>query len=250
MADRRDNRSFARAVGKARGRDAAVAVFTALVAATAAEAVHASREATAGADLAAWLSAGYSVLKLTVVVALVFFVAGREPARRRCREPVAFAACFAAIAAVVALKRPTDSATTSLLISGEAVVLVSLVWMLAAVLTLGKCFGVLPEARGLVMHGPYRLVRHPIYLGELGMCAGLVIASPSSWNLVVAAAFAAAQMVRMRLEEQALRKEFPEYADYAARTARLIPRLDVRRGAGAAGSRAVAEATVGLAKEH
>jgi protein-S-isoprenylcysteine O-methyltransferase Ste14 len=244
MRDRRDKRSSVAGLGKPRGRDAVVAVFATLVVATAADAVHAGREAIAGADLDGWLSAGYSLLKLTIVVALVFFVAGREPARRRCRQPVAFVACFAAIAAVVALKRPTDSATTSLLISGEAVVLVSIVWMLAAVLTLGKCFGVLPEARGLVTRGPYSLVRHPIYLGELGMCAGLVIASPSSWNMAVAAAFAAAQTVRMRLEERALTKEFPEYADYAARTARLIPRLDVLRGAGAAGSGHVAEATV------
>jgi protein-S-isoprenylcysteine O-methyltransferase Ste14 len=224
--------AFAPGARKPRGRHAVVGVFLALVAATAVESAGASREALAGSDLEGWLAAGYSLLKLAIVVALVFFVAGREPARRRCREPVAFVACFAAIAAVVVLKRPGESAATSLVMSGEAVVLVSIVWMLAAVLALGKCFGVLPEARGLVTRGPYRLVRHPIYLGELGMCAGLVIASPSSWNMAVAAVFAAAQTVRMRLEEQALTKEFPGYADYAARTARLIPRLDILRGAG------------------
>jgi protein-S-isoprenylcysteine O-methyltransferase Ste14 len=228
-ADLSSKNSSAPSLGQLMGRYAVVAVFVLLLAATASEALAASREVLADPHLVGWLGAGYSLLKLAIVVALVFFVAGREPARRRCRQPVAFAACFAAIAAVVLLKRPTDSAAISL-IAGEAIVLVSIVWMLGAVLTLGKCFGVLPEARGLVTAGPYGLVRHPIYLGEFGACAGLVIAAPSLWNMGIAAAFAAAQAVRMRLEEQALTREFPDYADYAARTARLIPRLDIVRG--------------------
>lgn len=226
-----NQRASALGPSKSMGRYAVVGVFVALVVATAGEAVKSTREAVADPHLAGWLVGGYSFLKLAIVVALAFFVAGREPARRRCREPVAFAACFAAIAAVVVLKRPADSSAAAL-IAGEALVLVSIVWMLASVLALGKCFGVLPEARGLVTRGPYRLVRHPIYLGELGACAGLVIASLSPWNLAVAAAFATAQAVRMRLEEQALTREFPSYAGYAARTARLIPRLDTLRGAG------------------
>ena len=103
--------------------------------------------------------------------------------------------------------------------------LVSCAWLLVSVLALGRCFGVLPEVRGLVTHGPYRLIRHPVYLGELGACAGLVLASPSVWNFGVAAAFALAQATRMRLEERALLEAFPEYAAYAAGTPRLVPRL-------------------------
>jgi protein-S-isoprenylcysteine O-methyltransferase Ste14 len=100
--------------------------------------------------------------------------------------------------------------------------------MLGATLALGRCFGVLPEARGLVTGGPYRVVRHPLYLGELGACAGLVIASPSGWNFALAVVFAVAQGARMRMEEQELSHQFPEYGAYAARTPRLIP---LRRGA-------------------
>jgi protein-S-isoprenylcysteine O-methyltransferase Ste14 len=98
------------------------------------------------------------------------------------------------------------------------------------VLALGRCFGVLPEVRGLVTRGPYSVVRHPVYLGELGACAGLVLAAPTPWNVGVAAVFTAAQFVRMRLEERALGSEFPEYRSYAARTPRLVPRLVRRPG--------------------
>jgi hypothetical protein len=82
---------------------------------------------------------------------------------------------------------------------------------------------VLPEARGLVTHGPYALVRHPLYLGEFGAMSGLLIASPSPRNLAAGAVFAIAQFTRMGFEERALTREFPEYADYAARTPRVVP---------------------------
>ena len=39
-----------------------------------------------------------------------------------------------------------------------------------------------PEARGLVTRGPYRLVRHPIYLGEYVGRAGLTVRA-RSWYL-------------------------------------------------------------------
>ncbi len=175
--------------------------------------------------LRSWAVAGYSLLKTGVVAAFSVFVLVRDPSRRPSRDPIAFAACATAIVAVVALQGPSDSAATTLVIVGELVTLVSCAWLLVSVLALGRCFGVLPEVRGLVTHGPYRLIRHPVYLGELGACAGLVLASPSVWNFGVAAAFALAQATRMRLEERALLEAFPEYAAYAAGTPRLVPRL-------------------------
>jgi protein-S-isoprenylcysteine O-methyltransferase Ste14 len=84
---------------------------------------------------------------------------------------------------------------------------------------------VLPDARKLVTHGPYRVVRHPVYLGELVIAGAFLIASPSTWNVAVAAAFVVAQIYRMGLEERALAAEFPEYAAYAASTPRVLPAL-------------------------
>src|SRR5881394_1048149 len=48
---------------------------------------------------------------------------------------------------------------------------------ICSVAVLGRCFGVLPDVRGLVTRGPYRLVRHPLYLGELTAVLGVVLGS-------------------------------------------------------------------------
>jgi protein-S-isoprenylcysteine O-methyltransferase Ste14 len=80
-----------------------------------------------------------------------------------------------------------------------------------------------------VTHGPYRLVRHPLYLGELGAYAGLALASPSGRSFAGAIVFAIAQAIRMRMEERELTRVFPEYASYARRTPRLVPVL-LRQG--------------------
>src|SRR5687768_62148 len=50
---------------------------------------------------------------------------------------------------------------------GATLQMIGLAWQLAAKATLGRAFGLLPASRGLVTRGPYRVVRHPIYLGYL-----------------------------------------------------------------------------------
>lgn len=211
-------------------RLAVTAIFLAMTAATAASVLESWREALATPEARAWAVAGYTVLRLAVVAAFSFFVFLRPPSRRRSRDPIALVACATAVAAVVVLQQPSDGASTSLVVLGDLLALVSCIWLFGSVLTLGRCFGVLPEVRGLVREGPYRIVRHPVYLGELGACAGLVVAAPTAWNVGVGAVFAAAQAVRMRLEEEALVEEFPEYAEYAHVTPALFPSL-VRRKA-------------------
>jgi protein-S-isoprenylcysteine O-methyltransferase Ste14/Flp pilus assembly pilin Flp len=199
-------------------------VFVVMAAAVGSQAIGAIGDAVDGARLETWLIAAYQVLKFVVAVAFTVFVIIREPARRRARRPVAYLVCAAVLVPAV-LGAPSESESQVLLIGGELIAVLGCAWMLIAALALGRCFGVLPEARGLVTDGPYALVRHPLYLGELAAMAGLLIASPSPRNLAAGAFFLAAQFARMTLEERALTREFPEYLNYAARTPRIVPSL-------------------------
>lgn len=197
-------------------------VFALMAAAVGSNAADAIGNAAADGRLDGWLIAGYEVLKFAVAVAFTVFVIIRDPARRRARKPVAYLVCVAVVVPAV-LRAPSEAASPAIVIAGESIAVLACAWMLVAALALGRCFGVLPEARGLVTHGPYALVRHPLYLGEFGAVAGLLIASPSPRNLAAGGVFTIAQFMRMHLEERALTREFPEYADYAARTPRLMP---------------------------
>ena len=49
-------------------------------------------------------------------------------------------------------------------------------------MTLGRSFGVVPANRGVVVRGPYGVVRHPIYAGYLLTHIGFLAANPSPWN--------------------------------------------------------------------
>ena len=197
--------------------------FALVALATLAQAVEYLGDAVADPSGRAWLVAAFWALKTGVVATFCWAILRRAPAKRPNREPVAFAACAVVILGTVALGGPGATGSTAMLVGGEVVALLSCAFLLCSVLALGTCFGVLPEARGLVSRGPYRLVRHPVYLGELGVCAGLVMGAATPRNLAAAAVVLAGQLVRMRLEERALEREFPEYAAYAARTPQLLP---------------------------
>jgi protein-S-isoprenylcysteine O-methyltransferase Ste14 len=197
---------------------AAAAAFTAI--GTASTLGHALNQMTTRA----WLIAVYGLLRTGVVIAFAVFTIGRTAPHRRTRNPVAYLACAAAMATVLAFSAPGRSTPGAVVLAGELVTVASYVWLLMSVISLGRCFGLLPEARGLVVSGPYGVVRHPVYLGEIGACIGLAIAAPSLKNAAAVAAVITAQSVRMRLEERALAKAFPDYETYAARTPRVLPR--------------------------
>lgn len=75
----------------------------------------------------------------------------------------------------------------------------------------------------LVKQGPYKYVRHPIYLANILLCAGYSLASCSIWVLAFSG-YGAFKMLRaMEEEESYLSKTFPGYETYQAKTSRLIP---------------------------
>jgi len=88
---------------------------------------------------------------------------------------------------------------------------------------LNRSTSIMPEARRLVTAGPYRFVRHPVYLFEEIGVIGVALPFASPWTLVWLLIHLGFQFQRMKNEERVLRGVFPEYEDYARRTARLIP---------------------------
>jgi protein-S-isoprenylcysteine O-methyltransferase Ste14 len=71
-------------------------------------------------------------------------------------------------------------------------------------MTLGRSFGVVPANRGVVVRGPYGVVRHPIYAGYLLTHIGFLAANPSPWNLMVIIVADAALIARALMEERVL----------------------------------------------
>jgi protein-S-isoprenylcysteine O-methyltransferase Ste14 len=82
----------------------------------------------------------------------------------------------------------------------------------------------LKRGHELIVEGPYRWVRHPIYTGLLLAFIGSALAV-GEWRGVLAVAIAAASFWRkLRLEEALMRGQFGEtYARYAASVPALIP---------------------------
>ena len=76
----------------------------------------------------------------------------------------------------------------------------------------------------LIVAGPYRWVRHPIYTGILLAMVGTALAV-GEWRAALAVVFAIAAFWRkLTIEEAGMRRQFGEaYADYAARVPALIP---------------------------
>jgi protein-S-isoprenylcysteine O-methyltransferase Ste14 len=112
---------------------------------------------------------------------------------------------------------PVLSATSTILtLIGSSLSFVVLRW-------LGKSFSIMAEARRLVTGGPYRIVRHPLYVCEGIAAFGVLLRVFSPWAVLVFVAFGVLQYRRMINEEGILGSTFPEYGAYAAKTPRVIP---------------------------
>jgi len=106
--------------------------------------------------------------------------------------------------------------TYSLQITGILLQIFSKFW-------LGRSYGFLPANRGVVTSGPYRIVRHPMYLGYLLNHIGFLLGSFSVRNLVVYLFFYIFQIIRILLEEKVLMQD-DHYVAYSQKVRfRIIP---------------------------
>jgi protein-S-isoprenylcysteine O-methyltransferase Ste14 len=92
--------------------------------------------------------------------------------------------------------------------------------------TLGEALSprVAPHPAGrLVTAGPYRAVRHPMYLGQLLIAVGAPATLGCRWAFAVSFAGALVLFARMGMEENALARAYADYRGYQSRSKRLVP---------------------------
>jgi protein-S-isoprenylcysteine O-methyltransferase Ste14 len=107
--------------------------------------------------------------------------------------------------------------------AGYLLVVAGAAWAVWSVRFLGRSISVIAQAREVVDRGPYRLVRHPLYVGELVSALGVAVVAGTRWALCVWVALCALQAYRALREEQVLLQALPGYRSYQARTAALLP---------------------------
>ena len=103
----------------------------------------------------------------------------------------------------------------------ETIMLVGMVIQITAKFYLGRNFGLLPAMRGIVTSGPYRFVRHPIYLGYLVTHFGFLLNMFSMQNMLILTLLYILQLLRVFNEEKVLSRS----ADYRAYMAQVPKRF-------------------------
>ena len=130
---------------------------------------------------------------------------------RRIRVPVGFVAA----ALYVWLARPTWSS----IVYGSAIIVPALLLRTAA-------SGHVKKNQEVTTTGPYAYTRNPLYVGSIILVIGFGIASRNLWLAVaLVMIFAALYLPVVWDEENHLRAEFPDYAGYAQRVPRFMPRI-------------------------
>ncbi len=99
-------------------------------------------------------------------------------------------------------------------------------FVVAGLLLRGAASGNLRKNEQLAITGPYAYTRNPLYLGSLVIAGGFAIASRSPWiALIMVSMFVILYLPVIRAEESHLAQNFPDFADYARRVPRFIPRF-------------------------
>ena len=171
------------------------------------------------------VSLGASPFNILVLVSeglVVALVIVRRPASDLSLKPADWLLAFGP-SALPTLLRPGHAAPLVPAAVAGALMLFGLVLQVICKLALMRSFGVAPANRGLVVRGPYRLVRHPIYTNYLFSQAGFLLLNPTAWNLAVLAATGVLQIFRIDAEERLLAYD-PAHAAFCRSVRyRLIP---------------------------
>lgn len=181
----------------------------------------------------------FVIVSFVVFCAIFVFMVRRSRDKNKKADPLSIIAIFIqALAFAIAWTIARKPFTPFLPIDWRAqylvsviivlLVLASLIFVTAAVRTLGKQWSLqarVLEHHELIRRGPYRIVRHPIYTGMFGMLITSSLARGHWVGLIIASiVYYLGTVMRVRSEEKLLREQFgSQYEEYAREVPALIP---------------------------
>ena len=157
------------------------------------------------------------------LIVLLYFL--RSPAKLTNRSVVTNAIAILAtfIPFILPIVGGSGLINPTVVIIADVIMMFGMAVSIYSLSVLGKSFSIIPQARKLVQNGPYRLIRHPLYLGELISLFGAIFAGLTFLKVVIFFLVVACQVYRAFQEEKLLAVIFPEYGEYCLKTARFVP---------------------------
>ena len=170
-----------------------------------------------------WPSLLSSVCLGTFYVLLALLTMTRSPAKAQADGVLPRLAAFVGtyMPWTIAFFGKTDQALPNL--ASTACVLIGMIMMLITIRHLGRSFSLVPQARNVVQTGPYRWIKHPLYLAEEIAVLGVVLRNPTPLTAVLLVLHIGVQVCRILYEEDLLRRNCPEYSSYEASRWRVVP---------------------------
>jgi protein-S-isoprenylcysteine O-methyltransferase Ste14 len=129
---------------------------------------------------------------------------------------------FACIAFFIIYCGPLAKSLFTLLVQGAAVLLA--IFSLLAMGT--RSFSIFPSPKQgapLVIKGPYRFIRHPLYTSVLLFCLALLVHCISLLTAGIFLLLLLNLLYKLHYEETLLLQQFPAYYNYRKTTQKLIP---------------------------
>ncbi|MBA3037868.1 MAG: isoprenylcysteine carboxylmethyltransferase family protein [Desulfobacterium sp.] len=166
------------------------------------------------------------VVCFCLLVIALFFIRSQARATSRSwiARIIAYAGSFTPFL-LIFTKNSSEHSTTYTVLTALSIVIMTggILFSLYSLISLGKSFGIIPQARGLVRSGPYHFIRHPLYVGEIIAFGGTILSGFTMLKFCIFLLLVVIQSYRALEEEKVLEETFPEYSAYMAQTSRFIP---------------------------
>ena len=133
-------------------------------------------------------------------------------------QAVALVAFFSGITFVRASEPGPVMVALSQVVTAAAIILGT-----AALVNLGRSFGILVSVRKVRINGLYAVIRHPMYFTDILWRVGIILKNPCPLNFTSFVVSSACYVYRALLEEKFLSR-WPEYRDYMQKVSyRFLP---------------------------